>query len=251
MSKMTLLEIVQDIVNDMTSDEINSIADTIESTQVSYIVRSTYNDLITSKYWPHTKRLIQLDALADTTRPTMVKLPDNVIKIDTIKYNKQGIDDTFKKYEEVIWMEPDAFLDMVNSRVSSNSEVETCPSIYQDVDLFILNNNPPTYWTSFDDVYVVFDSYDNEVDSTIQNSKMQVFAYVLPEFTLEDTFVPDMAAKEFPYLLAEAKSRCFNLIKQVGDVKSEQSSNRHRTRLAREKFRTNGGIKYPNYGRKP
>ncbi len=40
--KYTLLEIVQEILSDMDSDEVNSIDDTTESEQVATIVKSTY-----------------------------------------------------------------------------------------------------------------------------------------------------------------------------------------------------------------
>lgn len=42
MAKRTLLDIVQEILNDMDSDEVTSINDTIESLQVANIVRSCY-----------------------------------------------------------------------------------------------------------------------------------------------------------------------------------------------------------------
>jgi hypothetical protein len=41
-AKMTLLEIVQDVLNDMDSDEVNSISDTVEATQIANICRSVY-----------------------------------------------------------------------------------------------------------------------------------------------------------------------------------------------------------------
>ena len=42
MAKMTVLEMVQDILNDMDSDEVNSINDTIEAQQVANTVRTVY-----------------------------------------------------------------------------------------------------------------------------------------------------------------------------------------------------------------
>ena len=40
--KFTLLEMVQEILSDMDSDEVDSIEDTVEAEQVATIVRSTY-----------------------------------------------------------------------------------------------------------------------------------------------------------------------------------------------------------------
>jgi hypothetical protein len=41
MAKMTLLEIVQDILSDMDSDEVNSINDSVESLQLAQMIKST------------------------------------------------------------------------------------------------------------------------------------------------------------------------------------------------------------------
>jgi len=51
--KLTLLEIVQDIMNDMDGDEVNAISDTIESQQVAQIVKTTYLEMMANRNWPH------------------------------------------------------------------------------------------------------------------------------------------------------------------------------------------------------
>ena len=42
MPKMSLLEMTQDILSDMDSDEVNSINDSVESLQVLGIIKNTY-----------------------------------------------------------------------------------------------------------------------------------------------------------------------------------------------------------------
>lgn len=249
--KQTLLEMVQDILSDMTSDEVNSIGDTVESMQVAQIIKSTYYDLAVLRDWPVQERLVQLTPLADTTRPTILKIPDEIIKIKSINYDKHDSTETKKRYLPVTYLDKEDFLTLINDRDSTLSTVDTCPSIHQNVDLLILNDTAPTYYTSFDEQYIVFDSYDSAIDTTIQNDKMQVIAIGEDTWQMNDNFVPAISGKQFPYLLAEAKSTCFARIKQAPDPKSEQSSNRHRARLSREKFIVDGGVKYPNYGRKP
>ena len=49
--KYTLLEIVQEILSDMDSDEVNSIDDTVESQQVASIVRSAYMAIMSNRNW--------------------------------------------------------------------------------------------------------------------------------------------------------------------------------------------------------
>ena len=51
--KYTLLAIVQEILSDMDSDEVNSIDDTVESQQVASIVRSAYMAIMSNRNWAH------------------------------------------------------------------------------------------------------------------------------------------------------------------------------------------------------
>ena len=44
--KYTLLEMTQDILSNMSSDEVNSISDTPESLQVATIIKQKYYDIV-------------------------------------------------------------------------------------------------------------------------------------------------------------------------------------------------------------
>lgn len=247
--KMTLLELVQDILSDMDSDNVNSIDDTIESEQVAQIVKTTYQSMMASRNWPHTRRTIQFTASGLTTKPTHITLQDSVKEMVFLKYNCVQDGETRKRYKEVYWVEPDDFLRILNKR---NSDGDNIDVITDDggIELLIQNDKEPKYYTSFNDNVIVFDSYDSEVDSTIQTSKIQALAYVIPTWTHSDTFTPDLPAEAFPKLLEEAKSRAMFKLKQVQDIKAEQESRRQDIWLSRKSWRVNGGIRYPNYGRK-
>jgi hypothetical protein len=49
MAKMTLLEMTQDILSDMDSDEVNSINDSVESLQVAQIIKTTYFNIVNGR----------------------------------------------------------------------------------------------------------------------------------------------------------------------------------------------------------
>ena len=66
---------------------------------------------------------------------------------------------------------------------------------------------------------------------------------------MTDTFTPDLPSKNFPYLLSEAKSVVFNALRQAPNAKEEQKSRRQRTWSSWAKWRVDGGVKTPNYGR--
>lgn len=204
--KMTLLEIVVDILNDLDSDEVNSIDDTAEAQQVAQIVKSTYFAIISNRNWPHLKRGIKLESSGNTAYPSHMKLADNVKELSFVNYNKAGVGDTRKLYKEVRWMEPEDFLRHTNMRNNTEQNVDVITD-YSGIELLIRNDQQPTYYTSFDDTNLVFDSYDSAVDDTLQESKVQAQGYVNPTWYSLDEFIPDLPEEAFTYLLEEAKSR--------------------------------------------
>lgn len=246
--KLSLLDIVQDILSDMSSDEVNSIDDTPESLQVAQIVKATYFAMLSNRNWPHTKRLIELTPSLSSLRPTHVTVPENVKEMVIINYDTAKTTDTRKLYKEVKWLENDAFLFMLNARNSADTDVVTVadPS---GVELLIQKDKAPSYYTSFDDKVIILDSYDSNVDSTIQADKLQAIAYIVPSWTHTDSFIPDLPTEAFPALLEEAKSRAMFKLKEVQDIKAEQEAGRQHRWLSRKAWTVNGGIKYPNYGR--
>lgn len=248
--KLTLLDMVQSVLSDLNSDNVNSIGDTEEALQVASIIKDTFFELSAAKNWPTHQKLMQLNASATLSRPTHVKIPERVQQVEACEvfYNKSKLDETRKRYERVEYLYPDEFLQYTNSRNSDNSNVDTILDV-NGVELFIKTDDHPTYWTSFDDDWIVFDSYNVAVDSTIQNSKLQVMAYETPVWSMSDTFTPDLPVDAFPMFLAESKSKAFIVIKEIENAKAEQISQKHNRWLSRKAWRAKGGVRYPDYGR--
>lgn len=249
MAKLTLLDMVQEILSDLNSDNVNSISDTVESEQVARIVRNTFRNLYNDRTWPHTGGLIKLTSLADNSRPTHMTLLEDVEEIEWIKYDARKAFADPILYKAVKFMPPSEFLNFVMGRDAAKDTAQVVFDIH-GTPLIIFNDAAPTFWTQFDDEHIVFDSYDKFMDSVLQESKTQVFGYKEPEFKLEDQFVPDIPLKLFPYFLSEAKSVASLKIKEVFSQKDEQNSNRQKSWLSRRKRHANNGIRYPDYGRK-
>lgn len=251
MAKMTLLDIVQDILNDIDGDEVNSIDDTTESAQVAQIVKSTYKALIDGPtVWPHLQRLIQVQASGDDTLPTIMELQDPIQKIVFVNYDMARLHDgARRKFEPVRYLQVDDFLRRCNQRNNTAPNIITMVDPNSGISFNIRNDFPPTYYTSFDDKHLVFDSYDSQVDDTLQEHKVQVYAYVEPTWDHTDNAVPDLPDNAFTLLLEEAKSRVSFKIRQQPDQKAEQEAGRQRRQLARHNRKVKGGIKFPNYGR--
>lgn len=249
MAKMTVLEMVQDILSDMVSDEVNSIDDTVEAQAVASILKSTYEAMMANRNWPHTLKLVQLEALGDLNKPNYMRLPTNLKELVSISYDciKQG--GTSSEYRELKYKFPEEFLRMVSSRKSSDDNIVTVTDT-SGVKLFIYNNKAPEYYTSFDDTNVVFDSYDSTVDDTLKSVKSSCIAYITPTWVRSDSAIPDLPVDAFPAFLAEAKSMSFYNIKQMTNEKVELGAKQQNRWLARKSWRTNGGIRMEDYGRK-
>lgn len=247
--KQTLVEIVQTIMNDIDGDYINSIADTDEALQVASIVRTTFYELFNRKQWPHSKKLAALQGLSDSAYPTYLKLPENLYHLTSLNYNKSVKDDTRLLMEKVDFLDPEEFLYRANSNSVANDNVEVLKTL-NGTPLKIMNDRAPTFYTTFDDEHLVLDSYDKEVDSTLQASKTQAIYFEVPEWKMEDTFIPDLPVESFPYLLAEATSASSMKVRQVADSKAEQQATRQSYRASQRARRAASGTRYPDYGRR-
>lgn len=247
--KQTLLEIVQDILNDLDSDEVSSINDTVEAMQVAQIVKSCYDELTSNRNWPNQQTLLQLEASGSLDYPNYLKIPDSVKEIVSLQYNKASVSKPNIQYRELKYLYPDEFLLKINNRDSEADNIEIITD-FSAIDLLILNDKAPEYWTSFDDEYVVCDSYDKAVDDTLKKIKTQAVCYIEHTFTLDDHFTPTLPSEAFALLREEAKSTAFITLKQMANQKAEMKASRQNRWLSRKAWKAHGGVRYPNYGRR-
>lgn len=231
--KYTLLELTQNILSRLDSDEVDSISDTTEAMQVARIVRNTYFNILIRSDLPEHKKLVQLTASASGTQPVLMIRPDNVRKIDWIKYNVRTATDTTDTYDYVTIVPLAQFLEMTDRFSTDDSNVDTMT--LNGIIFTFTNNMKPTYCTIVDDVNIVFDSYDSGVDGTLQTSKSKAFAMTVPTFALVDATIPDLDDAQFQLLLSEATSVAFVDLKQMPNQKAEQESRRNWISLQRTK----------------
>lgn len=250
MPRMTLLELTQDIISDMSGDYISSISDTDESEQVAQIVKNTYWELIESKHtrWEHLRDTLTLSPSGDTTKPAVMLLNSNVYKIQELWYNKRTSTDTKDKFQKVHYLIPEDFLEKVNGRDSTESNYESMAT--NGITVVIRNDQAPMYYTSFDDETFVFDAYDSAVETTLQSSKTQVIVHKIPTWTHTDSAIPDLPPQAFSLLLAEAKSVCWNALKQLPNAKEEQRAARLRSNINNHSEQINNRERPTVYGRR-
>ena len=242
--KRTLLQIVQNILSDMDSEDVNSISDSIEAEQIASVVRDVYYNMVSTRMIPEHQELVKLVSLSNSSRPTHFQVPDSVKRIDFIRYNVSTTSDT--EFKEIQYIEPLLFLTL--HQVGTN--VDTVYDVNGNTPLLIRNDQMPTYYTSFDDLHIVMDSYKSDTDQILAENKTQALGHKIPTFTISDNFTPDLDEVLFPYLIAESKSTCFSLFKSGVDQKIEQAARRQKSYMQSDMYRVKKENKRPYYGRR-
>ena len=242
--KRTLLQIVQNILSDMDSEDVNSISDSIEAEQIASVVRDVYYNMVSTRMIPEHQELVKLVSLSNSARPTHFQVPDSVKRIDFIRYNVSTTSDT--EFKEIQYIEPLLFLTLHQD----GTNVDTVYDVNGNTPLLIRNDQMPTYYTSFDDLHIVMDSYKSDTDQILAENKTQALGHKIPTFTISDNFTPDLDEVLFPYLLAESKSTCFSLFKSGVDQKIEQAARRQKSYMQSDMYRVKKENKRPYYGRR-
>ena len=240
--KKTLLEIVQNILSDMDSENVNSISDSVEAEQVASIVEDTFFNMIATRTIPEHFELLKLTAASDSDYPTHFSYPTQCKHIENVWYEDKNGD-----YREITWCEP---MDFLRKTDQVGEDYDTVLDKNGGTKLRILNDEDPSFYTSFDDNWIVMNSYDSTVDSTLQASKVRAYGVVYPTFSQTDDFVPDLDNTMFPYLIAESKSVAMSLLKGQSDPKIEQAARRQKSYVQNDMYKTKRANNWSNYGRR-
>ena len=189
--KRTLLRVVQDTSRYLAGFNVNSVFDTDESLDIAYIAERMYY-LMCQRYnnVQFTGAVGTLESYIDPTYPTYMTIPENVQRIQDSKIQYNAVkysDNATVRYQDVQYLSPKDFLErskMVSDAVP-NTVVVNDPS---GVEFVIRTDKAPSYCTSFDGNTVIFDSYDSEVDTTLQQTKTRVHFTKEEVFLIQDAF---------------------------------------------------------------
>lgn len=283
MAKYTLLQMTQDIMSSMSSDEVNSISDTTESLQVATIIKHKYFDIIDRIDLPDHDQLIQLIPSIDPTQPTLMTIPKGIASLRWIKYfDKNPLDgntqDDFSHdlnvdvtntltnpgasppgYLYVSILPNDSFFNYTGAFSTGDTDVfsytfEDDSNNYPGgFSINYKNDSQPCYCTILSNLYVLFDSYDSSIDTTLQGSKTMALGQVIPAFEMVDTFIPDLAEEEFQLLFNEAKALAFFELKQQPHQLAIQEAHRGWANIQKKKAVINRPTYFdelPGFGRK-
>lgn len=281
--KQTLLEMTQNILSRMSSDEVNSISDSSEGLQVANIIKNKYFDIINRVNLPEHDQLVQLDPSIDETQPVLMYIPAGVADIKWLKYFNSNItnDPTFDDqthdtnvdleptddnttasppgYQYVTILPTQQFIDMVNKfnpgdpGIESFTFSDTSNGFPSSYTFYYRNDRQPNYCTILSNYYVIFDGFDSTQDSTLQASKSMAWGRVIPSFSMVDSFIPDLAEEQFQLLINEATALAFYELKQQPHQLAMQEANRGWSNVQKNKAIINRPTYFnelPNFGRR-
>lgn len=245
----TVLELVQDVLTEMGGDEVNSIEDTIEAGDVATIMRQVYAEMVDEFSLPSTKTLQALTGLGDPDLPNFMQIPDDVYNIEFIKYDCRTDASANKDYRELTYLAPNEFLTMVTSNPSTDTTNYQVVQWDANVPMVINKVTSPTYWTTFDDNYIVFDSYNSAVDDTLQSSKSIIYSETRPAFYVEDNFTPELPENLENVLYIRTINRALATDTKINPV-TQQRERRSDVRTMRNKWKARRQTYFdPNFGR--
>lgn len=251
--KYTLLELTQRILGSMDSDEVNTIGETPESLEVANIVKECYFDIVSKMDLPEERKLFQLTPSADNTKPTLMYLPSNVIDLQVLKYNDNTLLDP--NYRDLYFVPLDEFIRRTFPLSVDEDEVGSMTVSTERGDFLFkfMNDRYPSIYTTIDDRTLLFDAFDATVEDTLTASRTMCWGQIIPTFEMEDTFVPDLDARQFQFLLQAAKAQAFVELKQVQNPKAETKERKNEILAQRTKHaidKRTGSQTYRGYGRR-
>ena len=256
MRKYTLLEIVTSVLDSMGSDNISTVEGssvTEEALQVISIAKDLYFYMAAEQDWKHLRTTDTLTSLSDTDTPSHMRLPSGMEEIEVIKYDvREAVADALQIQEIRFLEDPSEFLAILHSRTSTDSTIQTVTD-FGGATLLIKNDSPPTYWTTIDDDYVIFDSFDSGIETFLVAAKSVIVGTSEPAWTELDASVPDMPGKMFPHYLSTLKAICHEDIQKEASAWHTKQADKSDRRIAHNNTKTrnpNGLSRTAHYGRK-
>lgn len=234
--KLTLLQVVQSVLSAMEADSVNSISDTFESAAVTRVAEEVYYELINKSDWPRLEQMARLQGMSDNSSPTTLRVPENVKYVKAFWYDNK----------ELIYKSPEDFIRYLNEQ-SIDPANQVLTALPNGIEFPVRNNTAPTYFTMFENSYIVTDSFDKVDGSTLHASRSYLTGNIIPTFYTDDAFVPDLEPGMFTTYLAMVKRASFLYLRREASPHDERVAIAGLGRLMQDKqklYRLENKISY-------
>lgn len=254
MAKMTLIDAVQQILSDADSDTVDSINDTVESEQCARCIQDAFNRIVNLHDLEHIKQIDRLDATSATT-PNVLLRPEGLHSIEWVQYDTKVAASDPQKYNYMTYYEPDEFLTKIQGRNTDDSTVDAVNlvTLGMDVILPIRNDQAPSFYTVMDSGsdHLVFDSYDSDLETNLQQSKNLVYGTMRPTLTLTNLSTFTVPKHLESLIISEARAMFFDLYKDGVTSEVDRARRRFEVRAQRQRniIKNTDNDNRPDYGR--
>lgn len=252
MAKQTLIDLVQDILADADGDNVNSISDTIESDQCARIIRDSYRHIVDVYDLDYIEQLVKLDATSSST-PTIMTRPAEVHSIQWVKYDVREAAGDDPEFQDMSYIEPKEFMDKQSRLNASDSNVTTQTLAGSGHVLPVYNDRAPSQFTFLEGYdNFVFDAYDSNLETNLQQSKSLAYVSEKPTLALADATEIDLPEHLISLLRDEARAFFFDVYKEGATAMVDRRRRESNVRAQRLAHLTTGTHRQtgPNYGRK-
>ncbi len=193
--KLTLLEIVQDMLTATDSENVTGVGQTEDAGMCVNIANREFERLISGYRWRHTRTLGKLEVTSNLNEMT---LPTTAIALDPNTMYYAG--------DRVYWMDHDRFLAYTITRNTSESNISEVNNVH------VYTDRNPQYFTSFNDSTIVFDSYPNSSGLLKANTDVMLYDHPTSRLTADGEYF-DLPPQAFPALTQRCIARAILEIK--------------------------------------
>jgi hypothetical protein len=204
--KLTLLEIVQDMLVATDSENVTDVGETEDAGMCVNIANREFERLISKFRWRHTRAFGKL--VVRTNKHEMnLATTDIAINPETLYYAG----------DRVSYMTPALFLALMLARNTSDSNITEVGNIK------VYTDRNPQYFTSFNDEVLIFDAYPNSSGLVANDTDCIVYNAPTSRLTTNNEYF-DLPPQAFPALSLRCISKAVMEIK--GDTQGAQAEKR-------------------------
>lgn len=264
----TLLHTVKAVLSEMSSDDVDSINDTIEAKRVASLVRDVYQSVMTEYPWLVNENYIN----PITSSESLIELQPNITHVkgvfikpsvecgsstklsmdeDTVfnpLYTKGSAVTASCNTNNGTWQELQ-YVDKADmlGLTFRETQPDSTDASYVMYGYHTGTNANPRYYTIINN-HIVLNSICKKTYANFPLNDLRVLGQYTADIALEDGAVINLNPQLYSYFLAESKSQSFYSIKQMPNQKLEQIAQRLGRQLKNSKSRqgkNNTKIGYP------
>ncbi|AUR83383.1 head completion adaptor [Vibrio phage 1.139.A._10N.261.48.C6] len=247
--RYTNLQLLQKVARAINSDEVDTMDESLESMDIVDIMERSLDDILMRRHWEFMK---DKQSVALTGNSAInVTLPDSVVRIQCIRHLDEGDQG---QYVDLQYLEPADFTRRLQGNDASNSNTDEV--LINGVKLWPRNDTAPRYYTSFDELSITVDSYDNTLLATgVDPDRIAIQGVHKPvlDFTAgTESVVQPIPEQMHNYWLNETIALCSVELRQQEHPRAERMARRAYIRLLDlEPVTRKDGLSRKSKGRTP